>query len=111
LDASLEEAIQEDLRLTLFVARDVFLTPRGELSEFYLIRHGATLAPRRYRRQAGKAEEFRHLTLFQWLPKPATRWVPQVSKSLRETWSPIEAERKQITNGFGKEGGDRQNAG
>jgi hypothetical protein len=31
------------LRLTFFVARDVFLTPRGELSEFYPIRHGATL--------------------------------------------------------------------
>jgi hypothetical protein len=43
LDASLEEAIQEDLRLTLFVARDVFLTPRGELSEFIPARHGGTL--------------------------------------------------------------------
>jgi hypothetical protein len=29
----------------------------------------------------------------------------------REMWSPFEAERKQIANGFGKDGGDKQNAG
>jgi hypothetical protein len=52
LDASLEEAVEEDLRLTFFVTRDVFLTPRGEFSEFYPIQHGATLAPSRYGRQA-----------------------------------------------------------
>jgi hypothetical protein len=51
LDASLKEAVEEDWRLTLFVARDVFLTPRGEFSAFYLIRHGATLA------QAGIADK------------------------------------------------------
>jgi len=54
LDASLKEAIQEDLRPTLFVVRDVFLTPRDKFSKFYPIRHGETLAPRRHCRQAGK---------------------------------------------------------
>lgn len=37
---------------------------------------------------------FRHLTLSQWLPKPAIRWLPQISKSLREPWSPFEADRE-----------------
>ena len=32
------------------------------------------------------------LTPAQWLPKPATRWMPQISCSLRETWSPGERE-------------------
>jgi hypothetical protein len=30
------------LRLTLFVARDVFLTPRGKFREFFPARHGRT---------------------------------------------------------------------
>ena len=32
------------------------------------------------------------LTPALWLPKPATRWIPQVTKSLRESWSPGERE-------------------
>src|SRR4029079_1411717 len=32
------------------------------------------------------------LTPAQWLPKPATIWMPQVTKSLRESWSPGERE-------------------
>jgi hypothetical protein len=39
LAKSLEEAVEEDLRLTLFVARDVFLTPRDEFHEFFPARH------------------------------------------------------------------------
>ena len=31
----------------------------------------------------------RLLTPSQWLPKPATRWVPQTNYSLREVWSSI----------------------
>jgi hypothetical protein len=44
LDASLKEAVEEDLRLTLFVTRDVLSTPRGKFREFIPARHGATLA-------------------------------------------------------------------
>ena len=29
-----------------------------------------------------------------WLPKPATIWIPQVTKSLRESWSPGERENR-----------------
>jgi hypothetical protein len=39
----LEEAVQEDLGLTFFIARDVFPAPRGEFSEFFLARHGGVL--------------------------------------------------------------------
>ena len=28
------------------------------------------------------------LTPAQWLPKPATRWMPQLERPLRGTWSP-----------------------
>jgi hypothetical protein len=31
----------------------------------------------------------------QWLPKPATRWVPQVTRSLRESWSPPRGEGRR----------------
>jgi hypothetical protein len=37
----------------------------------------------------------RHLTSIQWLPKPATSWMPKTKRSLREPWSPFEAERKK----------------
>jgi hypothetical protein len=40
----LKEAVEEDLRLSLFVARDVFLTPGGELGKFVGIRHGPFVA-------------------------------------------------------------------
>ena len=51
LTEGLEEAIQEDLRLTFFVARDVFLTPRGKFGEFFPARHGWVLPENR---QIGK---------------------------------------------------------
>jgi len=51
LTEGLEEAIQEDLRLTFFVAGDVFLTPRGEFGEFFPARHGRVLPENR---QIGK---------------------------------------------------------
>ena len=35
----------------------------------------------------------RHLTPSQWLPKPATSWLPSKRRALRALWSPIEAER------------------
>ena len=39
LAEGLKETVEKDLRLALFVARDVFLAPGGELSEFVGIRH------------------------------------------------------------------------
>jgi len=39
LAEGLKEPVEKDLRLPLFVARDVFLTPGGECSEFIGIRH------------------------------------------------------------------------
>ena len=39
-------------------------------------------------------EETSALTLAQWLPKPATSWMPQVGRPLRGTWSPRRGENK-----------------
>jgi hypothetical protein len=44
-------AVEEDLRLILFVAGDVFLTPRGEFREFFPARHAVECAPKIYQRQ------------------------------------------------------------
>lgn len=44
LAESLEEAVEEDLRLAFFVARDVRLTPRVEFRKFFPARHGAEFA-------------------------------------------------------------------
>jgi hypothetical protein len=41
LTEGLKEAIQEDLRLSLFIAGDVLPAPGSEFSEFVRIRHGA----------------------------------------------------------------------
>ena len=46
LAKDLNKPVEEDLRLTLFVARDVFATPRGEFSEFFPARHGCVLLER-----------------------------------------------------------------
>jgi hypothetical protein len=43
LTKSLEKAIKEDLRLALFVAGDIFLTPGGKFREFFPARHGRVL--------------------------------------------------------------------
>ena len=43
LAEGLEEPIQEDLRLALFIARGVFGTPVGEFGEPFPARHGAVL--------------------------------------------------------------------
>jgi hypothetical protein len=40
LTEGLKEAVQKDLRLSLFVAGDVVLTPRSKCGEFVPIRHG-----------------------------------------------------------------------
>jgi hypothetical protein len=49
LTKGLKEAIQKDLRLTLFVAGDVVLAPRGKCGEFVPVQHsgGFTEKPRR----------------------------------------------------------------
>jgi hypothetical protein len=47
----LEEPVEEDLRLTLFVARDVFLTPRGKFREFFPARHAVECAREIWQRQ------------------------------------------------------------
>jgi hypothetical protein len=76
------------------------LPPRGRTASYRLIPLGTAwyrFAAKKFfcggspgKNMKGKN---RHLTLSQWLPKPATRWFPQLSYALRATWSPIEAER------------------
>lgn len=44
LTKRLEEAVEEDLRLAFFVARDVLRAPGGELAQSVGIRHGRFLA-------------------------------------------------------------------
>jgi hypothetical protein len=43
----LKEPVEEDLRLPVFVAGDVVLTPRGEFGEFFPARHGEVLSENR----------------------------------------------------------------
>jgi hypothetical protein len=47
----LKETVEEDLRLTLFVARDVLSAPRGEFSEFFPARHAVECAREIWQRQ------------------------------------------------------------
>ena len=47
LAEGLEEAVEEDLGLALFVAGDVLLRPADKLSELFLTRHGRVLQERR----------------------------------------------------------------
>jgi len=37
---ALEKAVEEDSRLTFFVAGDVLVAPRNEFSEFFRVRYG-----------------------------------------------------------------------
>jgi len=43
LTEGLKKTVEEDLRVTLFVAGDMLLTPRGEFGEFFPVRHGWVL--------------------------------------------------------------------
>src|SRR5512133_2139881 len=54
---------------------------------------GSSSASRRTR--AEKTEKRPALTPAQWLPKPATTWMPQYGRSLRELWSPEERENRR----------------
>ena len=56
------------------------------------IQHPACFAESTSSRGEGSAVNTLTLTPALWLPKPATRWIPQVTKSLRESWSPGERE-------------------
>ena len=56
LTKGLKEAVEEDLRLALFVARDVRLAPRGEFREFVPARHGGGL----HEDRRGSNAEFGH---------------------------------------------------
>jgi hypothetical protein len=52
----LEEAIQEDLCLALFIPGDMVLRPGDEFSEFFLTRHGMVLQERRGGGQQGNGK-------------------------------------------------------
>ena len=43
LTEGLKKTVEEDLRLSFFVASNVLLTPRGKFGEFFPVRHGGVL--------------------------------------------------------------------
>jgi MYXO-CTERM domain-containing protein len=43
LTEGLKKTVEEDLRLSFFVASNVLLTPHGEFGEFFPVRHGGVL--------------------------------------------------------------------